>query len=549
MAAASWSPCLRAAAAVPAPPPPQRSAAAAAGPAPHAAPRAAAHRGLRGAARRAQPPERRRPAGAHGWRPTAAAAAGPAAAAAAAWLAGPVARHRRAEGRAAAARAAGRGAAAAARALRPRRELLEDRVRMEAYRQALLETCNDKVVLDVGCGTGVLSLFAAHGGARAVVAVEGSEKAAGYARRVIAKNGFEERITVVSGRIEDVADEVDAALRAASGSDKAEADVVVSEWMGYMLVYENMFRSVAFARDRWLAEGGIMIPKSCSVWAAPFSGKEIVKELGGFWREHPYGIDLSPLTTPAILEIVGRPVVDTLEDDSCVLAQPVELWQLDCRTASDDELGGHRAPFRFRVLRRAPFHGLAVWFTCELSRDVVLSTAPADEQTHWSQTLLFAGGTGGAAARGPKSVGKGDRVDGELRWSEVGRGLQISLEGAVTAGFYDGDGDAAAAPVPFSAEFEWVPDSDPEAEEEGHEGSGSEEDDADEEVVPWGFDQEEPQGRHVEKRERRRLLQQLLSEETDTATPPRRRGPPRLVMGASSPAGRPGGARTARCAS
>lgn len=65
--------------------------------------------------------------------------------------------------------------------------LLSPQPRTEAYRQAL--ECNPdlikgKVVMDVGCGSGILSLFAARAGASKVVAVDGSERIAGYAKKV-----------------------------------------------------------------------------------------------------------------------------------------------------------------------------------------------------------------------------------------------------------------------------------------------------------------------------------------------------------------------------
>ena len=50
-------------------------------------------------------------------------------------------------------------------------EMLKDTVRTTAYRDAMLNNPHlfkDKVVLDVGCGTGVLSMFAAQAGARHV---------------------------------------------------------------------------------------------------------------------------------------------------------------------------------------------------------------------------------------------------------------------------------------------------------------------------------------------------------------------------------------------
>eukprot|EP00045_Choanoeca_perplexa_P010406 m.105013 g.105013 ORF g.105013 m.105013 type:complete len:116 (-) comp15268_c0_seq19:911-1258(-) len=56
-------------------------------------------------------------------------------------------------------------------------EMLKDSVRTNAYRDYILqnpELFKDKIVLDVGCGTGVLSMFAAQAGAKHVYAVDNS---------------------------------------------------------------------------------------------------------------------------------------------------------------------------------------------------------------------------------------------------------------------------------------------------------------------------------------------------------------------------------------
>ena len=44
-------------------------------------------------------------------------------------------------------------------------EMLNDEVRMNVYQQSINETCKDQVVIDVGAGTGILSIFAAEAGA------------------------------------------------------------------------------------------------------------------------------------------------------------------------------------------------------------------------------------------------------------------------------------------------------------------------------------------------------------------------------------------------
>lgn len=42
-------------------------------------------------------------------------------------------------------------------------------------------------------------------------------------------------------------------------------DVLVSEWMGYCLMYESMLSSVLFARDKWLKPGGAILPDTATM--------------------------------------------------------------------------------------------------------------------------------------------------------------------------------------------------------------------------------------------------------------------------------------------
>jgi protein arginine N-methyltransferase 1 len=53
-------------------------------------------------------------------------------------------------------------------------EMLKDEVRTLTYRKSMWDNKHlfkDKVVLDVGCGTGILSMFAARAGAKMVIGV------------------------------------------------------------------------------------------------------------------------------------------------------------------------------------------------------------------------------------------------------------------------------------------------------------------------------------------------------------------------------------------
>uniref|UniRef100_A0A3B5B1W1 type I protein arginine methyltransferase n=1 Tax=Stegastes partitus TaxID=144197 RepID=A0A3B5B1W1_9TELE len=125
-------------------------------------------------------------------------------------------------------------------------EMLKDKVRTESYRDFMYrnpEVFREKVVLDVGCGTGILSMFAARAGAKKVIAVDQSEIIY-QAMDIVRSNQLEDKITLIKGRIEDIKLPVE------------KVDIIISEWMGYFLLFESMLDSVLYARDLYLADGG-----------------------------------------------------------------------------------------------------------------------------------------------------------------------------------------------------------------------------------------------------------------------------------------------------
>ncbi|XP_061466628.1 protein arginine N-methyltransferase 3 isoform X8 [Rhineura floridana] len=109
-------------------------------------------------------------------------------------------------------------------------EMIKDKVRTESYRDFIYQNSHifrDKIVLDVGCGTGILSMFAAKAGAKKVIGVDQSEILY-QAMDIIRLNGLEDTICLIKGRIEEVNLPVE------------RVDVVISEWMaiaGYFDIY------------------------------------------------------------------------------------------------------------------------------------------------------------------------------------------------------------------------------------------------------------------------------------------------------------------------
>merc|ERR1739838_255665 len=107
----------------------------------------------------------------------------------------------------------------------------------------------DKVVIDIGAGTGILSMFAAKAGARKVIAIEYSSIVE-RARVIVKDNDFDKQIEFVQAKAEECHDLVDA-IGQKLGYKPGEkfVDIIISEWMGYFLLYESMLDSVIDIRD------------------------------------------------------------------------------------------------------------------------------------------------------------------------------------------------------------------------------------------------------------------------------------------------------------
>jgi len=143
-------------------------------------------------------------------------------------------------------------------------EMLKDEVRTLTYRNSMWHNKHlfkGKIVLDVGCGTGILSMFAAKAGAEHVYGVDMSGIVE-QARTIVSQNGLADKVTIIRGKIEEIQLPVE------------KVDVIISEWMGYCLFYESMLDTVLYARDKWLAPTGLMFPDKATLYVCAIEDRQ-----------------------------------------------------------------------------------------------------------------------------------------------------------------------------------------------------------------------------------------------------------------------------------
>ncbi|XP_047950895.1 protein arginine N-methyltransferase 1.1 [Salvia hispanica] len=254
-------------------------------------------------------------------------------------------------------------------------EMLKDVIRTKTYQNVIYKNSflfKDKVVLDVGAGTGILSLFCAKAGAKHVYAVECSSMAS-TAEEIVKLNGYSNVVTVLKGKIEEIELPV------------AQVDVIISEWMGYFLVYENMLDSVLYARDKWLAKDGIVLPDKASLHLTAIEDADYKEDKIEFWN-NVYGFNMSCIRKQAIAE----PLVDTVEQNqivtNCQMLKTMDISKMDSVDAS------FTAPFKLVAERDDYIHALVAYFDVSFTKCHKLmgfSTGPKSRATHWKQTVLY----------------------------------------------------------------------------------------------------------------------------------------------------------------
>jgi SAM-dependent methyltransferase len=245
--------------------------------------------------------------------------------------------------------------------------MITDTVRMDAYVRALRQAVKPgAVVLDIGTGTGIFALLACKLGARRVYAVEPSD-AIDVAREIALANGCGDSIEFIQA----VSTEITLPER---------ADVIVSDLRGVLPFYERHLPAIEDARRRFLAPGGVLIPRRDTVSLACIEAPEDFRRMAKPWSENAYGLDMR-----AAFKFVTNQWDSASVKVGQLVSEPQRCASVDYATVENPDFA---ATVNSTVTRAATAHGICAWFDATLAEGIEFSNAPGQPDAVYGRAFF-----------------------------------------------------------------------------------------------------------------------------------------------------------------
>ncbi len=269
--------------------------------------------------------------------------------------------------------------------------MIADEVRTPAYAAAIAATVRPgDVVLDLGAGTGIMSLLACRAGARKVYAVETSDAIA-LAQDIARANDMADRIEFIQAQSTDI-------------TLTERANVIVSDLRGVLPLLQQHIPSIVDARQRHLAPGGVLVPQRDRLHLAIVEAPGEYERLTAPWQTDRFGFDMS----------AARMIVTNTWDRAFLGADQLisesACWAtLDYRSIESPNVA---ATVSVTAQRAGVAHALTAWFDAELTDGIGYSNAPGRPETVY--------GTGFFPLTTPVELAAGDTLTVSLRADLVG---------------------------------------------------------------------------------------------------------------------------------
>lgn len=240
--------------------------------------------------------------------------------------------------------------------------MLNEQKRNNAYFSALKSAITpDSEVFEIGTGSGLLAMMAAKLGARKVTTCEAEPLIAETAHNIVADNGYEKSIRVISKP----------SFQVKVGEDLPEkADILVSEIFSSELLGEYVLPCIEDAKRRLLKPRGRVIPAAGSIMVAMFSGSDIKKNL---IVEDSFGFNLQRFNSI----VSERLLIDRHDLNVELLTEDIEAFRFDFE--NDSFFPGQTKILRIPIKSPGCCYGFIQWIRLQMDKEIVFENHPSEK--------------------------------------------------------------------------------------------------------------------------------------------------------------------------
>ncbi|KAI4303248.1 hypothetical protein MLD38_038901 [Melastoma candidum] len=292
-------------------------------------------------------------------------------------------------------------------------DMLNDSRRNRAFREAIDKSLQKPCrVIDIGAGTGLLSMMAARAmdlgkesvarssNEGSVTAVESYLPMGKLMRRVLRQNGMESVVRVLNKRSDEIEIGVDV---------KSQADVLVSEILDSELLGEGLIPTLQHAHDKLLVENPLTIPWRATVYGQLVESRYLLKchDLSGCEAEAQDGVRLVPSGMEGLIGVKAQqhPMhLNAIRNEIKLVSEPFKIFEFEFWKRPESN---GKTSFNVKAIGSGQMHAVVSWWDLQLDKEgsIFYSTAPgwiasSDNSCvrnwceHWRQCVWFIPGRG-----------------------------------------------------------------------------------------------------------------------------------------------------------
>ena len=244
--------------------------------------------------------------------------------------------------------------------------MMNDTLRNDLYQAAInLVICEGDFVLEIGTGSGLLSMMAANAGANSITTCEASEAIAKVAEKIICTNGYSKKINVINKMSTELI----------VGKDlPRKADIIISEILSSEFVGEGVRSTILDANKRLLNENGKMIPKSGDIMIALLENNEELDK--NYSVEKVNGFDLSEFNV-----LSGSKFSYDATQKPKLLSCPRSAFHISLHNTQS--IKTEEKIINVQVERNGICFGIIQWLKVQLFEDIQYENNPSEKNSHW----------------------------------------------------------------------------------------------------------------------------------------------------------------------